>query len=425
MSSSNSALTPPDPQGPVDKMPNGGKPGGSRNALADQPWRGIWRDILGGGVVRSIVAILLALMVGMLIAVFTNEEVQETLGYFFSRPQDFFNVAGELVGDAVRAMIQGAIYSPSRGFQPLLATLQWATPLVAAGLGLGVAFRAGLFNIGGQGQMLVGALFASFVGASWSLPIGLHLIVAIIAAVLGGAMWAAIVGFLKAQTGAHEVILTIMFNWIAHWGITYLLKQPLFQSPNAPGFAKSKAVESTAVMPQLFGSFGLGFLIVLLAAVIYWWLMDRSTIGFQIRAVGINPNAARTAGINVKGITVITMAISGAFVGLAAATQTLEVHPSGIEPTIHAGVGFDAITVALLGGNNPVGIVLAALLFGLLKAGSVSMEIQAGIPRDIIPVIQGLIVLFVAAPRFLGFLPRPTGTKLADRVAARKAKASS
>lgn len=417
MTTSNASLTPSEPKTPAEKTPNG-----STNALADQPWRGVWRDILGGGVVRAIVAIVLALIVGMLIAVFTNDEVQETLGYVFARPSDFFAVSSELIGNAVQAMVSGAVYSPTRGFQPLLTTLQWATPLVAAGLGLGVAFRAGLFNIGGQGQMLVGALFASFVGASWQLPIGLHLIVAILAAVLGGAMWAAIVGFLKAQTGAHEVILTIMFNWIAHWGITYLLKQELFQSPNAPGFAKSKAVESTAVMPQLFNTFGLGFVLVLLAAVLYWWLMDRSTVGFKIRAVGINPNAARTAGINVKAVTVTTMAISGAFIGLAAATQTLEVHPSGIEPTIHAGIGFDAITVALLGGNSPIGIVLAALLFGLLKAGSVTMEIQAGVPRDIIPVIQGLIVLFVAAPRFLGFLPQPTGVKLADRVAAGKVK---
>lgn len=417
MTTSNASLTPPEPKTPVDKTK-----GGSTNALAEHPWHGAWRDVLGGSVVRSIVAIVLALFVGMLIAVFTNEGVQDTLGYFFTRPGDFFRAATDLISDAVRAMISGAVYSPTRGFQPLLTTLQWATPLVAAGLGLGVAFRAGLFNIGGQGQMLVGALFASYVGASWHLPMGLHLIVAILAAVLGGAMWAAIVGFLKAQTGAHEVILTIMFNWIAHWGVTYLLKQPLFQSPNAPGFAKSKAVESTAVMPQLFNTFGLGFVLVLLAAVLYWWLMDRSTVGFKIRAVGINPSAARTAGISVKAVTVTTMAISGAFIGLAAATQTLEVHPSGIEPSIHAGIGFDAITVALLGGNSPVGIVLAALLFGLLKAGAVTMEIQAGIPRDIIPVIQGLIVLFVAAPRFLGFLPRPTGIKFRDRVAAGKVK---
>ncbi|SJM47846.1 ABC transporter permease [Gulosibacter sp. 10] len=424
-----SSTTPTEPQksdgpGREPTAPIDAQLAGSHAALQSDPWRGFLRDVFGGGAVRSVVAILLALLVGMAIAVFTNEEVQSTLGYFFARPADFFAVAGGLVGDAIQAIVQGAIYSPSRGFGPLLTTLQWATPLVAAGLGLGVAFRAGLFNIGGQGQMLVGALFASFVGASWQLPIGLHVVAAIIAAVLGGAMWAAIVGFLKAQTGAHEVILTIMFNWIAHWGITYLLKQPLFQSGNASGYAKSKAIESTAAIPQLFPGFGLGFVLVLLAAVLYWWLMDRSTVGFQIRAVGINPHAARTAGIDVKRITVLTMALSGAFVGLAAATQTLEVHQSGIEPTVHAGIGFDAITVALLGGNNPVGIVLAALLFGLLKAGAVTMEIQAGIPRDIIPVIQGLIVLFVAAPRFLGFLPRPTGIRLADRIAARKVNGS-
>lgn len=392
--------------------------GGSVNALAAHPWRGLWRDILGGSVIRSVLSIVIALAIGLAIAVFTNEEIQETLGYFFSAPQHFFQAAGSLVSDAMQALWNGAVYSEKRGFGPLLSSLTWATPLIAAGLGLGLTFRAGLFNIGGQGQILVGALFASWIGASWQLPMGLHLIVAIIATVLAASMYAAIIGWLKAQTGAHEVILSIMFNWIAYWGFTYLLKQPFLQSPNAPGQAKSKAVLETARMPELFGTFSTGLILVLAAALLYWWIMDRSTLGFQIRAVGINPNAARTAGINVKMITVLTMALSGAFVGLAAVTQTLEVHPTGIEPSVHANIGFDAITVALLGGNSPVGIVLAAILFGVLKAGAVSMEISAGIPRDIIPVIQGLIVLFVAAPRFLGFLPKPSGHSLLARFAA-------
>lgn len=394
--------------------------GGSVNALADQPWRGVWRDILGGSVFRSILSIVIALAIGLAIAVFTNEKIQETLGYFFAAPQYFFAEAGRLISDAIQALWSGAVYNSKAGFGPLLGSLGWATPLIAAGLGLGLAFRAGLFNIGGQGQILVGALFASWVGASWQLPPVLHLLVAVVVTVLAASMYAAMVGWLKAQTGAHEVILTIMFNWIAYWGVTYLLKQPVFQSPNAPGQAKSKAVLESARLPEIAGTFGSGLILVLVAVLVYWWIMDRSTLGFQIRAVGINPDAARTAGINVKGVTVLTMALSGAFIGLAAVTQTLEVHPTGIEPSVHANIGFDAITVALLGGNSPIGIVLAAILFGVLKSGAVSMEIAAGIPRDIIPVIQGLIVLFVAAPKFLGFLPKPTGHSLFDRVTASK-----
>ena len=179
-------------------------------------------------------------------------------------------------------MWSGAVYNSKAGFGPLLGSLGWATPLIAAGLGLGLAFRAGLFNIGGQGQILVGAIFASWVGASWQLPPVLHLLVAVVVTVLAASMYAAMVGWLKAQTGAHEVILTIMFNWIAYWGVTYLLKQPFLQSPNAPGQAKSKAVLESARLPEIAGTFGSGLILVLVAVLVYWWIMDRSTLGFQI-----------------------------------------------------------------------------------------------------------------------------------------------
>ena len=390
------------------------------HTLADSPWQGIWRDIFGGNALRSAIAIVLALLIGSLIVVLTDKRVAEAAGYFFAQPGDTFRAIGNVIGSAYTSIFQGAIFNPRTGFQPLLSTLQFATPLIAAGLGLGVSFRAGLFNIGGQGQILAGALLASWVGASMQLPIVLHFVVTLLAAIAGASIWAAIVGWLKAQTGAHEVILTIMFNWIAFYGITLLLKVPGLQMEGAGGHPRSKPMLETAVMPHL-GGISLGFILVILAAVAYWWIMDRSTVGFRIRAVGINPNAASTAGINVKTVTLVTMAISGAFIGLAAATQVQDVHRAGFTPGVHAGIGFDAITVALLGGNNPVGIVFAGILFGALKAGSYQMEIVAGIPKDIIPVIQGLIVLFIAAPpliRGLFRLPAPSGIRLADRVAA-------
>lgn len=384
-------------------------------------WGGVWRDILGGGIVRSALAVLLALLIGSILVVLTSEDVHDAAGYFFSRPGDTFATIIDSIGGAYRAMWQGAIFSPRRGFAPLMSTLSWATPLIAGGLGLAVGFRAGLFNIGGRGQMLIGALFVGFIGSNVSMPWGIHLIVAVIAGIVGGALWAGIVGVLKARTGAHEVIVTIMLNFVALYLVTWLLKTSIFQAPNAGGNAKAKAVDATAAFPTLIPGtdLDLGFVLAILAAVVYWWLMERSTVGFKIRAVGLNPHAARTAGISVGRTYIITLAVSGAFLGLAGAMQVLGKLPSGWDPGIDAGIGFDAITVALLGANNPVGIIFAGLLFGALKAGSFPMQISENIPIDIVAVIQGLVVLFIAAPpliRAIFRLPVPTGRGVLERV---------
>ncbi|MDO5052826.1 MAG: ABC transporter permease [Pseudoclavibacter sp.] len=389
------------------------------------PWRGFWRDLLGGGVLRSVLAVLLAMLIGSLLVVAADAEVQRAAGYFFARPADTFAAAGRVVSGAFSAFLQGAVFSPRSGFTPLTSTMQWATPLIAAGLGVAVGFRAGLFNIGGRGQMLVAALFTGLIGASLPLPPVVHLLAAVFAGLAGGALMGAIAGWLKAQIGAHEVIVTIMLNYIAYFLISFLLKTPLFQAPGAGGNAKAKAILETARLPKLFGELGLGFLLAILAAVAYWWIMDRTTIGFKIRAVGHNPAAARTAGIDVGLVTAVTMGLSGAFVGLAGATQVLGQVPAGYDAGVDAGIGFDAITVALLGANHPLGIVLAGLLFGALKAGSFPMRAIEGIPIDIVAVIQGLIVLFIAAPplvRAIFRLPVPTGVALLDRVRAQRAK---
>ena len=388
-------------------------------------WDGVWRDILGGGFVRSALAVILALFIGSLLVVITNVDVQEAAGYFFSRPGDTLKAAGESIGGAYRALWEGAVLSPRTGLKPLMSTLSWATPLIAAGLGLALGFRAGLFNIGGRGQMLIAALFVGFAGSSIQLPWGLHLIVAVLFGIVGGALWASIVGVLKARTGAHEVIVTIMLNFVALYLVTWLLKTPTFQAPGAGGNAKAKAIEATAVFPKLIPGTDLdvGFILAIGAAVLYWWLMERSTVGFKIRAVGLNPNAARTAGISVGNTYVITLALSGAFLGLAGAMQVLGKVPTGWDPGIDAGIGFDAITVALLGANNAVGIIFAGLLFGALKAGSFPMQIAEGIPIDIVAVIQGLIVLFIAAPpliRAIFRLPQQPTRSVMDRIRSLK-----
>ena len=384
-------------------------------------WDGVLRDILGGGVVRSLLAVVLALFIGSLLVVVTNSSVQEAAGYFFSRPGDTLSAAGKSIGGAYRALWEGAIFSPRTGLKPLMSTLSWASPLIAAGLGLAIGFRAGLFNIGGRGQMLIAALFVGFAGSTMHLPWGLHLIVAVFFGIVGGALWAAIVGVLKARTGAHEVIVTIMLNFVALYLVTWLLKVPLFQAPGAGGNAKAKAIDSTAVFPTLIPGtdLDLGFVLAIAAAVLYWWMMERSTVGFKIRTVGLNPHAARTAGINVGNTYVITLALSGAFLGLAGTMQVLGKVPTGWDPGVDAGIGFDAITVALLGANSAVGIIFAGLLFGALKAGSFPMQIAEGIPIDIVAVIQGLIVLFIAAPplvRAIFRLPQPSNRSLIDRI---------
>jgi simple sugar transport system permease protein len=283
---------------------------------------------------------------------------------------------------------------------------------------VGLAFRAGLFNIGAQGQAIWGAILAAYVGFSWHLPPGLHLLVAIAAGVVGGSVWGGIVGWLKAKAGAHEVIVTIMMNYIAAGLLAYLLTTTAFQRPGRTD-PISPVVDWNATMPRLEGGqLHLGFLIALLAAVAVWWLLDRSTTGFAIRAVGANPHAAATAGMSVARTTIITMAFAGGLAGLAGVQAALAPTAAGTPVPLSAGIvgsiGFDAITVALLGRSKPLGTVLAGLLFGGLHAGGLAMQSIAETPLTLTTVLQALIVLFVAAPALV--------TTVVPFVRARKAR---
>lgn len=282
---------------------------------------------------------------------------------------------------------------------PLTQTLTVATPLICAGLGVALAFRAGLFNIGAQGQILIGATFAGWVGFTLNLPAGIHLLLVILAGMVGGAVWAGLVGVLKARTGAHEVILTIMFNYIAINLVLYFLSTPAFQRPGSTN-PISPQLSDTALYPSLLGSaFRLhwGFVVAVLATIFIWWLLNRSTVGFELRAVGANPSAARTAGISVSKGYILAMSIAGALAGLAGVAQV-----SGTEKVLTSGVaasfGFDAITVALLGRSTPWGTFAAGILFGAFRAGGVTMQASTGTSIDIVLVVQSLIVLFIAAP---------------------------
>lgn len=379
----------------------------------------ILKEIFGGSAMISFLAIVLALVFGGLLIVLTDPVVQQTSAYFFSRPADTFVAIGEAVGGAYAALFRGSVFNYLRAddfaaaIRPFTESLTNATPLIAAGLGVALAFRVGLFNIGGRGQILIAAAAAGYVGAYVPMPPVIHLIVALVVGLIGGALWGGLVGLLKARTGAHEVIVTIMLNYIAFYLISFLLRTP--GALQAPGQSnpRSGPMLETAIFPKIAGdeyNLNIGFILVIVATIYVWYLLNRSAMGFQFRAVGENPHAARVAGINVERTYIRVMLIAGALVGLAGVQQALGNFTGGIAAGLDAGIGFDAITVALLGRSKPVGVFFAGILFGALKAGAVTMQAAEGIPVDIVLVVQSFIVLFIAAPplvRALFRLPTP------------------
>jgi simple sugar transport system permease protein len=367
-------------------------------------WQTIWVTLL---------AFVTALAIGAVLIAISDQATRQAASYFFSWPWDTFTNAGHAIANAYVALFEGAIFNPTTAANgtlagylgPISETLTNATPLILGGLSVGLAFRAGLFNIGGQGQIIMGAVFAGFVGFHWHMPVGVHVLAGIAAGMLGGALWGGLSGWLKAHTGAHEVITTIMLNYIAYSLLAYLLSVKGFQAPPY-GQAISNPVDDNAKLFPLLGSsmrVNAGLILALLAAAAVWWLLKYSTLGFRLRAVGANQFAARTAGMSVERSYTTVMLLAGLLCGLAGVTQILGTNTQ-ITNDIDAGIGFDAITVALLGRANPVGIVFAGLLFGALHAGGSQMQTYT--PIDLVQVIQALIVLFIAAPAVIRALFR-------------------
>jgi simple sugar transport system permease protein len=308
----------------------------------------------------------------------------------------------------------------SGAIKPITDTLTFATPLIAAGLGVALAFRVGLFNIGAQGQIILAAIFSAIVATRLDLPVGLHLIVAVIAGLVGGGIWGGIVGVLRARTGAHEVITTIMLNYVAIYLLQFLLKTPVLQAEGSVN-PKSSPIKATAELPQILGpsfQLHLGFILALAATVIVWWLLNRSALGFRFRGLGENPDAARVAGIDVKNTLTWAMILAGALSGLAGVTQVLGGSlTAGFSTGIAGSIGFDAITVALLGRSRPWGVFIAGILFGALKSGGYYMQALEGVPIDIVLVVQSVIVLLIAAPplvRAVFRLPVPIASPVGD-----------
>jgi simple sugar transport system permease protein len=350
-----------------------------------------------------LLAFSLALFVGGLVIGFTDSKVLAKI----SSPIEFLKILGSTVGNAYLALFQGAIYDPNlaegksffAGFYPLSETMVSTAPLILCGLSVALGFKSGLFNIGAQGQFIFGAIGASYIGFKFEMPMFMHILVATLAGIILAALWGGIVGLLKAKTGAHEVIVTIMLNYIAAKFLLFLLSTQYFLRPGRLD-PIAPSVKETAKLPNLFGvdyRVNIGIFIALAAAVFIWWLLNRSIIGFRFRAVGANSSAARTAGISVSAAMIATMAISGALAGMGGAIHTLG-NQYELTDTVAASFGFDAITVALLGRGTPLGVVLASFLFAGLRVGGQTMQANVGVPVEIVLVIQALVVLFIAAP---------------------------
>ena len=323
--------------------------------------------------------------------------------------------------EAYRGLFSGALGN-ARGWA---STIRRMTPLILTGLSVATAFKAGLFNIGASGQFLIGTVAAVAVGINFEgLPLFIHLPLAILAGILGGVIWGAIPGLLKVYTGAHEVIVTIMLNYIASnfAGWTVYAGGTQGQTPGPLWDRTAGAVSETpdvllsARIPYLIDPpyrVHWGFILALLVAMLMWWLIYKTIIGFEIRTVGRNLKAARYAGMHVNWTIVLSMMLAGGLAGLAGTIEALGVNYK-FAPEFTGSVGFDGITVALLGQTHPIGVVLASFMFGTLDAGGARMQFESGVAADIIQVIQALVLALVAAPiliRTLFRLRRAPGTK--------------
>ena len=369
---------------------NGGTPSGWLHRVTGVSER------LGRALLVPALALLLALVVGAVIIMVTDVDAWQLMG------ED----PGAAIGDmfrgvwvAYRELFLGAFGT----VRAVSETLFTATPLILAGLAVALGFRTGLFNIGGRGQMFIGGLSALWVGLNVELPALLHIPLALLAAVIGGGLWGGLTGLLKARTGAHEVITTIMLNFVAVFLVLYALKTPLFQQGGSNLPLSSPILES-ARLPPIFGSafrVNIGVFIALGAVFFIYWLLYKSTIGFEFRAAGFSPSASSYAGMNVAVLYTLVMFISGGLAGLAGASMTLGLPPYTVTSNFPGTIGFDAIALALLGRSHPIGVLWSGLLFGALIAGGRTMQAAAGVTVDLVIVMQALIIIFIAAPELV------------------------
>ncbi len=359
----------------------------------------------------TILSIVMALLIGAVLMIVSDPTVLSTFSYFTARPGDALTASWDLVSAAYADLFKGAIFDPAAmqawfngtgtwqaALNPISETLTYAAPLVFTGLSVAIAFRGGLFNIGGQGQAVIGCITSAVAGFAFGLPPVLNFIVALLCGILGGALWGFLPGLLKARTGAHEVITTIMLNYTATLFLSWLILQNGVQDPNRSD-AISRTVDASAQLPALPAPLRvhLGIVLAVLAVIGVSWLINRSSFGFELRAVGVNPLAARTAGMSVARTYTLLMVVAGALAGLGGAVQVLGTAEK-LTTQVAGNIGFDGLLVALLGRNKPWGTLFAAILYGALRAGGNLMQADVGISLELVTVVQALIVIFIAAP---------------------------
>jgi len=399
---------------------------------------GLRRVFVREGVIQTLLtpalAVLTALVIGAVIIAAFDREVAAAWRSFFLNPGGALVITWITVRDAYLALFQGAFGRPRQiveaigtlratgesralleAIRPFMESLVISTPYIFAGLAVAVGFQGGLFNIGAEGQIFVGGLASVFVGYSLiNWPWYLHLPLALLAGIAVGALWGAIPGFLKARTGAHEVINTIMMNYIAFRLTDFMLQGGPMTRPD--GLPITPEIRPSAYLPALFPRpvrLHAGFFLALAVAILVYWFLWKTTKGFEIRMVGANPDASRYAGVRLTRTIVLTMALSGALAGLAGTSQVLGVDHRMVR-AFSTGYGFDSIALALLGNSHPLGVVLASLLFGFLRGGAARMQSVASVPVEIIKIIQGMVIIFVAAPEIIRGLYRLKGIGKAE-----------
>ena len=383
------------------------------------------RDGVLQALLLPLLAVVTALVLGGAIIALSDPDVLAAWGDLFQDPLGAISTTVMTVWDAYAALFEGSFGSPARvvralgtmiqtgnsrpmldAVRPFGESLVISTPYIFAGLAVALGFRGGLFNIGAEGQLFVGGLASAYLGyALTGLPWIVHLPLAITGGILAGAIWGAIPGLLKAFTGAHEVINTIMMNYIAFRLTDYLLQGPMARPDGLP---ITPEIEPSAYLPALLPRpvrLHVGFFLALGVAALVYWFLWKTTYGFEIRTVGANPRAARYAGVRVPWTMVLTMGLSGALGGLAGASQILGVDHRMVR-AFSTGYGFDSIALALLGNSHPVGVVLASLLFGFLRGGAARMQSVAGVSAEIIRIVQGMVIVFIAAPSIIRLLYR-------------------
>ena len=401
------------------------------------------RVLVRRGVFQSLLvpalAVFTALVIGAVIIAASSPVVLAAWKNLFHSPLAALSTTWVTIRNAYVAMFEGSFGNPAtivqaigtlrrtgesrdllEALRPFSESLVTSAPYIFAGLALALGFRGGVFNIGAEGQLFVGGLASVYVGYAISgLPWYVHLPLALLAGALAGAIWGAIPGFLKARFGAHEVINTIMMNYVA-FRLTDLLLQPgLMARPD--GLPITPEIKPSAYLPALFPRpmrLHVGFFLALALAALVYWFLWKTKYGFEIRMVGANPRGARYAGVSITRIIVLTMALSGALAGLAGTNQVLGLDHRLVR-AFSTGYGFDSIALALLGNSHPVGVVLASLLFGFLRAGAARMQSVAEVPVEMIRIVQGMVIIFVAAPEIIRGLYRLKAARAEERMIQR------